>query len=237
MKRPFFRRCGHKPGTLSPEDQAVVDAFRAMRAARKNPQSWTPGNNQYIALQIGPFVERAHPRPGDDHGPDIIAVALVHPDDPHVRYGDRYTRKGWLRCETSTILGTWDPAYWMLTHAAAGLDLPTEVGMPPAHYAVHVAQRPAELGQLLLRIGPYTQCHHAERDAERLNAQLQNAASEAVAQAVPFDISDHAAYHDPYVEDTDALLATTIEHAESSAAPKEATATLVNTSLRGEIQQ
>ncbi|MCX4428792.1 hypothetical protein ACIQWL_53145 [Streptomyces mirabilis] len=34
MTRPF-RCCGHAPGDLSP-DQAVVDAFRAMLAARKN---------------------------------------------------------------------------------------------------------------------------------------------------------------------------------------------------------
>ncbi|MGW7605277.1 hypothetical protein [Streptomyces antimycoticus] len=231
MKRPLFRRCGHAPGALSPEDQAAVDAFRAMLAARANPQSWTPGSNQDIALQVGPFIERARPRHGDDHGPDVIAVALVHPDDPHVRYGDRYTRKGWLRCETSTILGTWTPAYRMLTRAAASLDLPTDVGMPPAHYAVHIAQCPkGELGQLLLRIGPYTQCHHAERDADRLNAQLQNA--EAVAKTVPFDVSDHASYRDPYEEDIDALLAATVGGEEGTAPQEEATATLTNTSLR-----
>ncbi|MEU1948146.1 hypothetical protein ACFW95_05530 [Streptomyces sp. NPDC059474] len=166
---PFFRRCGHAPGVLSPEDQAAVDAFRAMLAARENPQPWTPGSNQDIALQVGPFIERTHPRPGDDHGPDAIAVALIHPDNPHVRYGDRYTRKGWLRCETSTILGTWTPAYRMLTRAAAGLDLPTDVGMLPANYAVHVARHPKdEFGQLLLRIGPYAQCHHTERIADCL---------------------------------------------------------------------
>ncbi|WP_406500818.1 hypothetical protein OG936_38220 (plasmid) [Streptomyces sp. NBC_00846] len=38
MKRPsFFRRCGHAPGALTPEDQAVVDAFRAMLAALRTP--------------------------------------------------------------------------------------------------------------------------------------------------------------------------------------------------------
>lgn len=34
MTRPH-RRCGHGPGSLSPEDQAVVDAFRAYLAHRK----------------------------------------------------------------------------------------------------------------------------------------------------------------------------------------------------------
>jgi hypothetical protein len=45
MKRPsLFRRCGNAPGalSLSPEDQAAVDAFRALLDARKNPQPWTP---------------------------------------------------------------------------------------------------------------------------------------------------------------------------------------------------
>ncbi|MGW9612631.1 hypothetical protein [Streptomyces diastaticus] len=31
-------------------------------------------------MRVGPFIERAHTRPGDDHGPDLIAVALVRPD-------------------------------------------------------------------------------------------------------------------------------------------------------------
>ncbi|MCX4970990.1 hypothetical protein OHA98_40975 [Streptomyces sp. NBC_00654] len=84
MKRPFFRRCGHAPGTaLTPEDQAVVDHARAMLAALRNSKPWTPGGAQDIAVRVGPFVERAHTRPGDDHGPDLIAVALVHPDTPH----------------------------------------------------------------------------------------------------------------------------------------------------------
>ncbi|MEU9032576.1 hypothetical protein AB0D46_34740 [Streptomyces sp. NPDC048383] len=37
------------------------------------------------------------------------AAALIHPDIPHLPYGRRYDI-GWLRCETSTILGTWHPA-------------------------------------------------------------------------------------------------------------------------------
>lgn len=65
-----FRRCGHVPGTLTPEDQAVVDQFRALLTAVRNPHPWTPGHAQDIAVRIGPFIERAHPRPGDDHGPD-----------------------------------------------------------------------------------------------------------------------------------------------------------------------
>ncbi|MFF9336724.1 hypothetical protein [Streptomyces albogriseolus] len=39
-----FRRCGHAPGTLIPEDQAVVDQFRAMLAAVRDPQPWAPGS-------------------------------------------------------------------------------------------------------------------------------------------------------------------------------------------------
>jgi hypothetical protein len=36
MKR-LFRRCGHAPGAISPEDQAAVDQFRAMLTAVRNP--------------------------------------------------------------------------------------------------------------------------------------------------------------------------------------------------------
>ncbi|MET9497455.1 hypothetical protein [Streptomyces sp. NPDC006552] len=79
MKRPTFRRCGTAPGALSPEDQAVVDQFRAMLAAVRNPQPWTPGDSQE---RVGPFVERAHTRPGDDHAPEMscplhAAAALI----------------------------------------------------------------------------------------------------------------------------------------------------------------
>ncbi|MFE3770870.1 hypothetical protein [Streptomyces sp. NPDC059122] len=70
MKRPFFRRCNHAPGALSPEDQAVVDQFRTMLTALRYPQPWTPGGAQDIAVRVGPFIERAHTRPGDDRGPD-----------------------------------------------------------------------------------------------------------------------------------------------------------------------
>ncbi|MET9646154.1 hypothetical protein [Streptomyces syringium] len=124
--------------------------------------------------------------------------------------------KGWLRCETSLILGTWQPAYRILPHAAAGLDLPTDVGLPPAHYAVRIT-RP---GRPLLRIGPYTQCRHADHDADRLNQQLQNT-SEAggAATAVPFDFSATDTYQDPQDQDVDHLLAR--ELATASSGPKE----------------
>ncbi|GAA0898039.1 MULTISPECIES: hypothetical protein [Streptomyces violaceusniger group] len=35
MKR-LFRRCATAPGALTPEDQAAVDAFRAMLATKKH---------------------------------------------------------------------------------------------------------------------------------------------------------------------------------------------------------
>ncbi|AVH61730.1 MULTISPECIES: hypothetical protein [Streptomyces] len=221
MKR-FFRRCGHAPGALSPEDQAVVDAFRAMLAARKNPQPWTPGCNQDIAVRVGPFIERAHPIPGDDHGPDLIAVTLVHPDTPHAAaylHGHQlgYTDRGWLRCETAAILGIWQPAYTMLTHAAADLPLPDDVGMAPAHYGVHVeARRSDNTGHTLLRLGPYFQTWLASRDADRLNTELAGRAATVIpgftvtAKNAPFHVSDHASYRDPYETDVAALLADAI---------------------------
>lgn len=170
-----------------------------------------PGSGHDIAIQLGPFIERAHPIPGDDHGPDVIAVTLVHPDTPHVPYADRYTSKGGLRCETSTILGTWNPAYRMLTYAAASLDLPDDIAMPQAHYAIHIARYPhGEFGQILLRIGPYTQCHHTEHDADRLNALLEKGSTGAVAKATLFVVSDHESYADPYTTDVVALTAAAI---------------------------
>lgn len=168
MIRRMFRRCATGPGTLSPEDQAAVDAFRAMLAARRSPEPWIPGHTQDIAVRIGPFIERAHTRPGDDHGPDIIAIALQHPDGPHAPYDDRYRTLGWLRCETTQNLGAWNPAYAVLTHAEAGLDLPDDTGMTPAHYAVLIEARKDDVtGYTILRLGPYTQAGHTSRDAYR----------------------------------------------------------------------
>ncbi|MEU2602807.1 hypothetical protein ABZ669_38075 [Streptomyces hirsutus] len=173
MIRRMFRRCGNAPGALAPEEQAVLGAFRAMLAAVRAPDPWTPGLAQDIAVRVGPFVERAHPRPGDDHGPDVIAVALQHPGGSYALYNDRYRKLGWLHCETDKILGAWKPAYEPLTHAAAGLDLPDDVGMAPANYGVHVeARRSDGTGYTLLRIGPYNQTWLASCDADRLNTEL-----------------------------------------------------------------
>ncbi|MFJ8159220.1 hypothetical protein [Streptomyces sp. NPDC094468] len=137
-----FRCCGHAPGALSPEDQAVVDQFRAMLTALRNPEPGAPGSARDIAVRVGPFIERAH-TPPDDHGPDMIAVALVHPGTPQASaylHGRQlgYTERGWLRCQTSAILGFWQPGYAMLTHAAAGLPLPEDVGMELAHYVLYI---------------------------------------------------------------------------------------------------
>jgi hypothetical protein len=217
MKR-LFRRCSHAPDAISPKDQAIVDAFREMLAALRNPEPWTPGWCQDVAVRVGPFIERARTRPGDDHGPDLIAVALVHPDTPHAGYTHRYASKGWLRCETSKILGVWQSAYAILTHAAAGLDLPSDVGMEPAHYAVYVeARREDGTGFTLLRLGPYTQARHACQDADRLNTELDGKAATVVpgftvtARNAPFDVSDHKQFRDPYEADTAVLLAAAVE--------------------------
>lgn len=220
LRLPRFKRCGHAPGALTPEDAAAVADFQEMLAALRNPEPWTPGRNQDVAVRVGPFIERAHPRPGDDHGPDLIAVALIHPNTPHAAaYAHRYTSTGWLRCDTSTILGAWQPAYRLLTHAAAGLNLPADTGMTPAHYSVHVeARRSDGTGYTLLRLGPYTQCRHADRDADRLNTHMEGKADTITpgatlrAAAAPFDVNDHTAYHDPYEADATALLTAASAH-------------------------
>ncbi|MFJ4633903.1 hypothetical protein [Streptomyces sp. NPDC088847] len=223
MKRPFFRRCGHAPGALSLEDQAVVDEFRAMLTALRHPQPWTPGGAQDIAVRVGPFVERAHVRPGDDHGPALIAVALIHPDTPHAAaylHGRQldYTQRGWLRCRTTAILGIWQPGYAMLTHAAANLALPDDVGMDPAHYAVHVeARRQDNTGRILLRMGPYNQTGLASHDADRLNTLLEGRATTVMpgytvtAKDTTVHVSDHASYTDPHEHDPCEILAALLE--------------------------
>ncbi|WJV51799.1 hypothetical protein [Streptomyces flavofungini] len=217
-----FRRCGPALGAISPEDQAVVDQFRTMLSTLRHPKPWTPGSAQDIAVRVGPFIERAHTRPGDDHGPDKIAVALVHPDTPHAAaylHGHQlgYTNRGWLRCETTAILGLWQPGYAMLTHAAANLPLPDDVGMDPAHYGVHVEARRADgTGYTLLRLGPYPQTWLASRDADLLNTELEGRAALVIpgftvtAKDAVFHVSDHDSYTDPHGADVTALLADTI---------------------------
>ncbi|MFC9916216.1 hypothetical protein [Streptomyces sp. NPDC127197] len=122
-----------------------------------------------------------------------------------------------MRCETSAILGIWQPAYAMLTHAAANLPLPDDVGMAPAHYGVHVeARRSDNTGYTLLRLGPYTQTWLASRDADRLNTELEGRAATVIpgytvtAKGAPFHVSDHESYSDPYETDATELLAAAI---------------------------
>lgn len=217
-----FRRPGNAPSSLSPEDQAAVDAFLA---ALQPPEPWTPGSARDIALRIGPFVERAQTRPGDDHGPDMIAVTLVHPHTPHASaylHGHQlgYTDRGWLRCETTKILGFWQPGYTALTHAAADLPLPDDVGMEPAHYALHIEARKRDNsldGYTLLRLGPYTQTRHAQQDHDRLTAALDGRETTLVpghrvsVRYAPFDVSDHRLFADPYQADPVALLDVAVE--------------------------
>ncbi|MFD8902674.1 hypothetical protein [Streptomyces ardesiacus] len=222
-----FRRCDHGHGTLTPDDQAVVDESRVMLTALRTPQPWTPGSARDIAVRVGPFVERAHTRPGDDHDPDLIAVALVHPDTPHASaylHGRQlgYTERGWLRCETSAILGFWQPGYAMLTHAAANLPLPDDVGMTPAHYALYTEVRrrdDSRDGSTVLRLGPYTQTRHAQQDHDRITAALAGRETTLVpghrvsVRYAPFDVSDHQMFADPYKADAVALLDDVLEGA------------------------
>ncbi len=63
MKRPF-PRCGHTPGALSPEDQAAVNQFRALLAALRDMEPWTPastGTSPYASDRSwkGPTPARA----------------------------------------------------------------------------------------------------------------------------------------------------------------------------------
>ncbi|WP_331726585.1 hypothetical protein [Streptomyces uncialis] len=220
MIRRMFSHYATTPGTTPPEDQDVIDEFRAMLTAIRNPEPWTPDLAQDIAVRVGPFTERAHPHPGDDHGTDTIAIALVHPDTGHAAaylhaHQLGYTGKGWLHCETTAILGTWQPAYAMLTHAAANRPLPDDIGMTPARHGVHVEARHADgTGRTLLRLGPYFQPWVASQDADHLTAELAGRAAAIVMPGFTvtvkdalFDVSEHESYTDPYLADVTALLA------------------------------
>lgn len=213
-----FRRCGHAPGALTPQDQDALDTFRANLAAIaavRDPEPWAPGHYQALAVRVGPFIERAYTRPGDDHGPDLIAVSLEHPGGPYAPYGARSRKVGWLHCETTKILGVWNPAYAPLTHAAAGLDLPDDVGMEPVHYALYVEARRRDCsldGHTLLRLGRYTQTGHAQRDNDRLTAVLDGQETTLVpghrvsVRFGPLVLSDYELFTDPHGADVVAFL-------------------------------
>ena len=198
-----------------------------MLTALRNPEPWTPGidSTRDIAVRVGPFVERAHTRPGDDHGPDLIAVTLVHPDTPYAAaylHGRQlgYTGRDWLRCPTTSIVGFWQTGYRQLTHAAKGLHLPDDIGMAPAHYALYIEARKRDDshdGYTLLRLGPYTQTRHAQQDYDRLTTVLHGRETTLVpgyrisARYGPLDVSDHQLFIRPYQADVLALLTEAVD--------------------------
>ncbi|MCL6293240.1 hypothetical protein [Streptomyces sp. 43Y-GA-1] len=230
-----LRRCGHAPGTISPEDQAVVDQFREMLTALRNPEPWTPGTGSArdIAVRVGPFVERAHTRPGDDHGPDLIAVTLVHPDTPYPAahlHGRQlgYTEHDWLRCPTTSIVGYWQPGCRQLTHAANGLHLPDDIGMAPANYALHIEAGKRDDrhdGYTLLRLGPYTQTRHAQQDHDQITAALAGQETTLIpghrvsVRFGPLNVSDHRLFIDPYEADAVMLLDAVVASASAPDCP------------------
>ncbi|MEG9551370.1 hypothetical protein V5N34_25200 [Streptomyces baarnensis] len=230
-----LRRCGHAPGAVSPEDQAVVDQLREMLTALRNPEPWTPGTGSArdIAVRVGPFVERAHTRPGDDHGPDLIAVTLVHPDTPYAAaylHGRQlgYTEHDWLRCPTTSIVGYWQSGYRQLTHAANGLHLPDDIGMAPAHYVLYIEARKRDDrydGYTLLRLGPYTQTRHAQQDGDQITAALAGQETTLIpghrvsVRFGPLNVSDHRLFIDPYEADAVMLLDAAVASASAPDCP------------------
>ncbi|MDX3128401.1 hypothetical protein PV367_00945 [Streptomyces europaeiscabiei] len=141
---------------------------------------------------------------------------MKSPGKPSLRRTHRTlnTSKGWLRCETAAILGVWQPPTRCSPTPRRGLDLPTDVGMDPARYGVHVeARRSDGTRYTLFRLGPYTQTWLVGHDADRLNSELAGKAATvvpgftAVAKNAPFDVSDHESYDDPYKTDATVLLA------------------------------
>jgi hypothetical protein len=90
----------------------------------------------------------------------------------------------------------------MLTHAAANLPLPDDVGMVSAHYGVHVEARRDNKGVVLLCLGPYTQTGHASRDAARIDTELEGRAGGVLpgfaltTKDTSFHVRDHESYAD-----------------------------------------
>ncbi|MFD7709362.1 hypothetical protein ACFV6E_30265 [Streptomyces sp. NPDC059785] len=113
---PLLARYSLSPAAdaLTPEDRAAVDAFRVTRAAvaaLRNAEPWTPGTGQDIAVKVGPFLERARTRPGTTTAPTGSPSPWSTPTPRTQRptstaAGSAYTDRGWLRCETTEILGT-----------------------------------------------------------------------------------------------------------------------------------
>ncbi|MFH8993116.1 hypothetical protein [Streptomyces sp. NPDC017940] len=103
----------------------------------------------------------------------------------------------------------------MLTHATAGLSLPDDIGMNPAHYALYIEAHKRDGGRdgyTLLRVGPYTQTRHARQDHDRITAALDGRETTLVpghrirVRYAPFDVNDHQLFADPYEADALALL-------------------------------
>jgi hypothetical protein len=110
------------PRARTTADQAVVDAFKKMLIARKEPAPWTEGDD--LAVQVPNGVERARLQPGQDPGADIVDLVLIHPDT-----GEVLTRP--MPCPRPLILGPWEQAYRPLTHAAVGQQLPDSAMSEP----------------------------------------------------------------------------------------------------------
>ncbi|TLQ38734.1 hypothetical protein [Streptomyces marianii] len=113
MNRTPWKRCGHGPGAMHPGDQAVVDAFRTLLAARKQPGPWQPGDD--VAIEIGGHVARARTAPS--HQPDTVGLVVVDPADGTPLIGG-------ITADRTRILGTWSAAYAPLSHTAAGKPVP-----------------------------------------------------------------------------------------------------------------
>ncbi|MFI1510239.1 hypothetical protein [Streptomyces sp. NPDC020597] len=131
--QPRWKRCGHGPGQLHPGDKAVVDAFKKMLTARRDPAPFTEGDD--VAVQVPNGVERARLEPRQDLSSEVVELVLVHPDT-----GEILTRP--MPCPRTLILGPWDYAYRPLTHAAVGHQLPDSAMSEPI--LSHLAGQPAD---------------------------------------------------------------------------------------------
>lgn len=90
---------------MHPGDQTVVDAFRALLAARKQPGPWQPGDD--VAIEIGGHVARARTAPSRQ--PDTVGLVVVDPATGTPLIGG-------ITADRTRILGTWSTAYAPLTH-------------------------------------------------------------------------------------------------------------------------
>ncbi|MDJ0375633.1 hypothetical protein QMK19_40170 [Streptomyces sp. H10-C2] len=100
---PRWRRCGHGSGVMQPGDRIVVEAFRAVLAARARPRPFTL--NTDLAILTGLTVDRARPQPGQPTDSETLVLALVDAATGEL------PATGWQDYPRARVIGPWEAIY------------------------------------------------------------------------------------------------------------------------------